>query len=224
MFKTTCVIAALLGSSSVVHAQALFWENGNFLRPQPEQGSFAIVDTGERFGTWRVVGAPGSIEMVSGTYRHDGFSFPAEGTKPSETSLPWVNLAAISRSVTGFAHEPVPTVVGESYTLTYYVGNVVDPGGIYGTSSTVNVYENSRLIQSATNSSGAGSTTENWQFFTVTFVADAPWTTIVFMNGDPSNDMNCGISNTLLAPVTPAGIAAAKAAHLILSSSKSGAQ
>jgi hypothetical protein len=186
-------------ASSVVslaaHAAA-YWENGNFDIPAPKAGGFALVDTGERYGEWRVVGQPGNVSWVSGSYAHDGFNFVAQGG----VSDNWVNLAAISRTATGIVHNPVPTTVGASYTLTFYVGNLVDPGGIFGTSSTVNVYDNSRLIGTATNNGGAGSNAENWQFFTITFNADAPYTTIAFINGDPPGDMNCGISNTVFAP------------------------
>jgi hypothetical protein len=173
-----------------------YWENGDFLRPAPKKGTFQLIDTGERYGTWRVVGAAGSVSWTSGSYQHQGFSFVGQGTATNS----WVNLANMSQSATGIAHFPVSTPVGSNFTLSFYVGNIYDPGGVYGTSSTVAVYENSRLLGTFTNSDGMGTTTENWKFFTITFAADAPWTTISFINGDPPGDLNCGIDNITFAP------------------------
>ena len=103
-------------------------------------------------------------------------------------------------TATGIMHAPVATTVGQSYTLTFYVGNVVDPRGMYGRSSTINVYENATLIGTATNSDGSGTAAENWKPFSITFTADAANTTIAFINGDPPDDMNCGLSNTMFGP------------------------
>jgi len=195
-FWAVCCAACLSAGPS--WAQRSFWENGDFLRPQPKAGSFLFIDTGERYGTWRVVGASGNVEWISGAYKHDGFQFLAQGATPTMNT--WVNLAGLSQSATGIAHEPVPTTVGSSYTLTFYVGNIYDPGGPYGTSSKVAVYENSTLLGTYTNGSGQGSTAENWQLFTVTFNADAPYTTIAFINGDAPGDLNCGIDNINFEP------------------------
>ena len=193
------LMLAVVATSHAAHAQ-LYWENGDFAIPRPAPKSFALIDTGERYGVWRVIGAPGNVTWVGGDYTHNGFRFPAQGDTPTLQGNPWVNLAAISMTPTGIMHAPVPTTVGQSYTLTFYVGNIVDPSGIYGTSSTINVYENATLILAATNTGGAGTKVENWKPFTITFKADAPNTTIAFINGDPPGDMNCGISNTLFGP------------------------
>lgn len=192
------VIFVAIMSSAALPASAArkYWENGTFDIPAPSPGGFALIDTGLRYGEWRVVGQAGNVSWTTGAYVHDGFNFVG----PGGTGSNWVNLAAISRTATGIAHIPVPTAVGSSYILSFEVGNVVDPSGFYGSSSTVNVYENSRFVMSATNSGGAGTSTENWKHFTVTFRADAPWTTIAFINGDSPGDMNCGIGDTSLAP------------------------
>ena len=173
-----------------------YWENGNFLRPTPKAGSFLVMDVGDRFGAWRVVGASGSVAWVSGTYTRNGYSFPAQGT-PSNS---WVNLAAISQSATGIMHYGVATTVGQSYTLSFYVGNMYDPGGIYGVASTVAAYENSTLLGTYTNASKASPKTETWQQFSVSFLADAPYTTIAFINGDPPGDLDCGVDNVVFGP------------------------
>jgi uncharacterized repeat protein (TIGR03803 family) len=193
-----CMSAAMLITTSAqCKEKGGYWRNGDFKYPVPAADGFALVDSGERYGDWRVVGQAGNVSWTNGNYRHDGFSFP--GPRPGDN---WVNLAAISRTATGIMHEAVPTKIGQSYTLTFYVGNLVDPLGIYGTSSTVKVYENSTFLTAETNSDGAGSTSENWKLFKITFTADADYTSIAFINADPENDMNCGVAETILKPTS----------------------
>jgi hypothetical protein len=199
LFKIAAACAACFMSSAPAFAES-YWENGNFYKPEPDFGTMVLIDSGERFGLWRVVGQAGNVAWVSGAYTHDGFNFYAAEPARLQTKYSWVNLAGISQTHTGIAHHAVPTTIGQSYTLTFYVGNIYDPGGPYGTSSTVAVYENDTLLGTATNSGGQGSTDENWQLFTMSFVATAAYTTIAFINMDPPGDLNCGISNTLLAP------------------------
>jgi hypothetical protein len=188
------LVAALFLMLSLARAGTPFID-GNFVAPVPKPGTFAALDTGERYGEWRVVGAVGFVAFVSGSYTHNGIKFLGEGTSlATQQNSVYVNLAAISRSATGIAHAPMATVVGQSYTVTLWVGNVVDPSGIYGTTSTVNIYENAKLIGKATNSAGGGAQ-QTWEKFSITFIADAPWTTMAFINGDPPNDMSCGIAN-----------------------------
>lgn len=190
------VLAALFYTSALASEPA-YWENGTFLNPVPDPGGFALVDTGERYGEWRVVGQAGNVSWISGSYQHDGFQFPG----PDGVDSTWVNLAAISRTATGIVHAPVPTTVGAAYTLTFSVGNLVDSSGYYGSSSTVKVYENSTLLETVTNSDGAGNSRETWKSFSITFNADAPFTSIAFINGDGPNDMNCGVGDTDFEPV-----------------------
>jgi hypothetical protein len=185
-------------------------DNGDFVRPSPPHGAIIVMDTGERYGAWRVVGAPGNVEWVNGAYQHDGFSFVSQ-TAGKHGASGWVNLAGPSQSATGIAHAPIATTPGADYMITFYVGNLYAPGGIYGTSSSVDVYENSTKLGTFTNTGGEGTTTENWQLFTVTFTADAPWTTLAFINADPPGDMNCGVDNITLSPA--AGLASAQNGH-----------
>jgi hypothetical protein len=166
-----------------------------------------LVGSAERYGVWRVIGEPGNVAYVGSGYTHRGFTFNA--VKPGE---PWVNLAGISRSATGLAHSVVPTVVGQPYMLTFAVGNVVDPTGFYGQTSTVKVYQNATLLGTYTNSDGARTNALNWKNFAVTFTATDPYTVIAFVNADGPNDWLCGIDDVVFAPVTSG--AAARSSHL----------
>ena len=84
-----------------------------------------------------------------------------------------------------------------SYTLTFWVGNVDNPGNGFGTTSTVNVNFgglNGTLLDSVTNSL-TNSTTQTWEMFTTSFTASGSTTTIDFLNGDPANDNTNGLDN-----------------------------
>ena len=199
-FAVIVTVCGLMGPQSA-HGHSYF-ESGTFDRPQPPSGSFIVIDSGERYGGWRTVGAAGTVTYVKTDYVHRGFQFVA----PPKSTV-WANLAGTSQTATGIAHAPVPTVPGTTYTITFMVGNLVDPAGVYGTTSTVSVYENSHLVGTVTNSEGAGSTSETWQKYTMVFKAARPWTTLAFINGDPPGDGNCGVGDIDVAPVGNAKVA-----------------
>jgi hypothetical protein len=190
-------VGCLIGPSALASNMLT---NGDFLRPAPPHGTFITVDSGERYGGWRVAGAPGTVTFISGTYQHNGFSFPSAGTVRDTWQDAWANLAGFSQSATGIVHAPIATNQGSNYQLSFYVGNIYAPGTPYGVSSTVNVYENSTFLGSFTNSGGQGTSQENWQYFSIVFAADAPFTTIAFINGDPPGDLNCGVDDVVFNP------------------------
>jgi hypothetical protein len=87
----------------------------------------------------------------------------------------------------------VATVKGSQHVLTFSVGNVVDPSGIFGTTSTVNVLVNGVQTFKAVNKKGLGSKIQVWKSFTTRIIAPANSTTITFVNGDPAGDDNNGL-------------------------------
>lgn len=94
-----------------------------------------------------------------------------------------------SNSATG-VQQVVATTPGQTYQLKFWVGNVI--GGVYGTSSTVDVMIDGVQVKVATNSQGNG-TKLTWQRFKLAFMATASSTTIQFINGDPTNDNSNGL-------------------------------
>ena len=69
----------------------------------------------------------------------------------------WLDLTGgTSNQQVGVA-QSVKTRPGASYRLSFAVGNVVDPAGVFGTSSTVNVLVNGYKVLAATNKRGARS-------------------------------------------------------------------
>lgn len=84
------------------------------------------------------------------------------------------------------------------YTLTFWVGNVVNPGGIFGTKSTVDVTVNGKRVILATNSAGAGSTSQVWRRFRLSFRASSRRTTLAFLNYDPASDTSNALDSVSL--------------------------
>jgi archaellum component FlaG (FlaF/FlaG flagellin family) len=172
-------------------------KDGSFETPKVPVASYELFATGDTFGKyWTVVGDPGNVAVISTTFESFGFTFDAHSGEQ------WLDLTGSSNTVTGVA-QPVATTKGSAYTLTFWVGNVDDPGGPLGTTSTVNVLVNGTQVFSATNSLGEGETKQVWQKFTTTITASSSQTTIAFMNGDPSTDNTNGLDSVSLEPQAP---------------------
>ena len=92
-------------------------------------------------------------------------------------------IAADDISRPGSVQQAVATIVGDQYQLSYWIGNTTG-GGIFGTTSTVNVSLNEAPTFSDTNATSSP-TTQNWEQFTHTFVATGTATTLAFLNGAP---------------------------------------
>jgi Protein of unknown function (DUF642) len=189
---TKLSILALAGSLAAgvflaTAARANLLVDGSFESPVVQPGGFTVFPTNTSFGPgWTVVGASGNVAIVSGTLTQSGYSFPAQD------GVQWMDLTGTSNSATG-VQQTIVTTPGAFYSLSFWVGNVSDPTGIFGTTSTVNVLVNGAPLLTATNTGGAK--TLAWQQFHATFIATSSSTNIAFMNGDPSNDTSNGIDN-----------------------------
>jgi hypothetical protein len=186
LFNRTMLAAAIFGAASMPASAANLLKNGSFENPVVPDGSYALYSTGETFGGWTVVGATGNVAPISGTFQQNGFTFPAK--KGSQ----WLDLTGTSNSATG-VQRPVKTQPHATYSLSFYIGNVYDPNGIFGTSSTVDVVIDGQQVASFTNKSGNGSTAQVWRKFSTEFVATKFNTQIALINGDPSGDSHNGL-------------------------------
>jgi hypothetical protein len=93
----------------------------------------------------------------------------------------------INKNLAGVA-QTLRTATGARYTLRFSVGNVVNPGGIFGIQSIVDVEVNGHRVLLAKNANGRGTTTQVWKSFSVTFRATSTATKIAFLNYDPASD------------------------------------
>lgn len=178
-----CFLAAPAGANLIT--------NGSFETPVVPAGGFTNFNTGSTAITgWTVVGP--QVSVVSGTYASFGLTFPAEdGTQ-------WLDLTGDGSNALEGIEQAVATTPGATYDLAYFVGNQVNPGGPYGTTSTVEVLVDGSVIQKSTNSMGAGGTVQVWQQFTTLFIAASSSTNIEFLNLDPVTDNTNGLDNVIL--------------------------
>jgi len=176
-----------------VPAQAALITNGSFEAPVVPVGSFKNFASGSSLITgWTVVGPGASI--INGTFFQECCSFPAEDGSQ------WLDLTGDGTNSIGGVEQTVATTAGTQYTLSFWVGNIFDPAGIFGTTSTVNV----RLggiagasLGTFTNSSTTTGT-QVWKLFNINFTATGASATLDFLNADPSNDNSNGLDNVSL--------------------------
>ena len=95
------------------------------------------------------MGAAGDVGVVSQTFAQNGFTFP------SKSGAQWLDLTGTSQTATGVA-QTVTTEPHTPYTISFAVGNVVNPGGIFGTTSTVDVLVDGSLGVDGNQSQGNG--------------------------------------------------------------------
>jgi hypothetical protein len=167
-------------------------DNGGFEVPTVATGNLTRYSAGAKIGAWKVVGA-GNVDVLSETFEYGGYTFKPQRGKQH------VDLTGNSQSVTG-VEQTVATTAGHTYTLTFWVGNVVDSASGLGVSSTVNVLVDGKQFYKAINSKMATTSVPSWQRFIRKITATSTATTIAFMNGDPSNDTYNGLDTISLTP------------------------
>lgn len=166
--------------------------NGSFELPAAPRGSYLISSVGSDLAGWRVVGTGGDVSPLSGTFVQDGFSFPAEDGAQA------LDLTGLGSNAANGVSQVVTTTVGASYRLCFWVGNISDPGGTFGTSSAVDVRIDGRSVLRAVNDQGAGTRTLAWKAFALQFMAATASTTIELINADPPSDNSNILDNVVL--------------------------
>ena len=188
MLRITVVTAAI-GCSLLVACPAAgaasLLKNGSFEKPVVSAGGFLDFPSGSTgIPHWLTIG-PADVAVVSGTFQQGCCRFPARKGKQ------WLDLTGRNSDTTDGVEQTVPTVAGGAYTLSFAVGNVIDPTGLFGSTSTVHVLLDGAPLATATNA--AGGTTMSWQGFTVHLTAPTSSTTIAFVNGDGPTDNANGL-------------------------------
>jgi hypothetical protein len=182
--------AALLATFCSLSLRADSIVNGSFEAPVVSAGGFTNFPNGSTgINGWTVIGAPGGVSIVSGTFTQNGISFPAEDGNQ------WLDLTGDGTNSNEGVQQSFATTVGAQYTLSFWVGNVDNPGGIFGTSSTVEVLLGDSILLSATNGNTTITGTQTWNQFVTTFTATGSTTSLAFVNGDPASDNSNGLDN-----------------------------
>lgn len=206
MKKMACVMITVMSialSAGSLPASANLIVNGGFESPTVPPGSFNnnfAVGTAGLTG-WSVVGPGGrSVSIISGS--HIALGIPV----PADTGVQWLDLTGPGSNNPEGVSQTVITTIGQAYELSYSIGNLWHPSGVFGVTSTVNVLVNGLLAFSDTNST-ITPTTINWMAISHTFTATTPTTTLTFLNGDPfgengNGDGNNGLDSIVLTAVS----------------------
>jgi hypothetical protein len=186
--------------------------NGSFETPVVPVSGFTNFLVGSGALTdWTVFGPAGqAVSIVSGSFTQNGVSFPAQD------GIQWLDLTGFNNNSTEGVSQTVATTVGHQYQLSFYIGNTTG-GGIFGSTSTVDVLLNGGLAFADTNSA-ISPTTQNWEQFTHTFIASGSTTTIGLRNGDPSTDNDNGLDNVVLIDLGAPGAVPEPATMILLAS------
>jgi hypothetical protein len=169
--------------------------NGSFETPLVPVGGFTNFGSGSTSITgWTVVGP--EVSIVNGSFVSECCKFPAgDGSQ-------WLDLTGdVANQVEG-VEQSVATVAGKTYDLSFLVGNVFDPRGIYGTTSTVSVLIDGTTLGTFTNSCTSCTSTLTWEKFNTSFMASGSTTTVEFLNQDPATDNSNGLDDVSLTGAT----------------------
>jgi hypothetical protein len=188
--------AGLFAWATIANANIIL--NGSFEAPIVPSGGFTNFPPGSvALTNWGVNGPTGTnVSIVSTSFSQNGVSFPAEDGNQ------WLDLTGNGSNLTEAVFQTVATTAGDQYQLSYWIGNTTG-GGIFGTTSTVNVTVNGVAGFLDTNANVSPNTL-NWEQFTHTFVANSASTTLNFANGDPAGDNSNGLDNVVLIDLGPA--------------------
>jgi hypothetical protein len=207
MKKSLGLIATLMflgGSSSVVWAASLV-ADGSFESPIVPVGSYVDYSVGQTFGgsgssDWSVVGPGGAVSVISGAFMQASqFGAGPLLNFVAQDGQQWMDLAGSNSNLPNGVQQTIATTNGQTYQLSFWVGNVYDPAGYFGVSTTINLFLNGLPFMTAINTSSTNPN-QYWQNFTGTFVATGP-TTLKFINGDPITDYVAGLDNIDVSPI-----------------------
>ena len=163
----------------------------SFESPVVSVGGYQLFTVGGDFSGWTVIGAPGNVAPLSEKFASAGFVWSAQDGKQT------LDLTDLSNTATGVS-QAVPTTAGSTYNLSFWIGNIVNPGGGYGTQTSVHVFVDGVQIDAVLNADGAGMSSPAYQEFTDSFTATSSSTTIAFVNADPSTDASSIIDDVTL--------------------------
>lgn len=182
-FRNLIQVAALMAfSASAAHAETNLLTNGSFEDPQIPGHSYIIYNSGSSAITgWSIIGADTQLTRTEFV--------------PASHGSQWVDLTGIYGYNKGLRSDSVATTIGQSYTVSFDLGDYYAPG--FGT-STLGLTINNGPTISFTNIYESG--IMDWERKSYTFVADSTSTSLSFIgleNGVLGNNAVVGLDNVV---------------------------
>jgi hypothetical protein len=203
-------LAALLafGPLSTTADASSILLNGSFETPVVPAGGYTLFPIGSSaIDGWTVIGNHQDVAIVSGTATGvsgmaGGPAYQAGLTYSAQGGAQWLDLTgSVDWTLSGGVQQTVATTIGNSYLLSFWVGNIFDPY-LFVSSSTVRVDINGAVAGYFSNAAIFNSNLE-WQQFFLPFVATSGLTTVAFINKDGWNDQTNGLDNVSLEAAGP---------------------
>lgn len=201
VFVTTVLAPSLLStaaSAGVVFSDGFESPVVNHTGPSGSSGGYDNYGTGAQIGPWTVVGISGrtdAVSVVTTNFSQNGISFPAQSGNQ------WADLAGQDANGANGVQTTVTGLLNKAFSLSFWVGNVVDPNNVFGTSTTVNLLVNGQAALGAVNADGAGQTQQVWKQFTYQGFATSDSITFTFISGDPPSDFSSAFDNVVISTV-----------------------
>lgn len=179
--------------------------NGGFETPAVPEGGYTRFVGGQSVGAWSVVGT--AVLLV-----HTQYAEPENGISSfaAQAGLNSLDLTgAGNEGFTSGVQQAVPTIAGQAYRLSFFVGRASSASPLYSAPATVDLSIDGGPRVGYTNAAATPGT-NNWMKFTTTFVATGSATTLAFYNGTPAPTTEAGLDGVALTPVfseTGAGLA-----------------
>ena len=180
-------VAAVVLAASIASANAAnLIENGGFEKPAAPAGGLKRLSVGAKIAPWKIVGAGGTVDLISTEFSQGGYDFIAKSGDQ------FLDLTGDSNSPIG-VEQVITTKRGKLYSVTLFVGSVYNPGGIFGTQSAVRVLVDGEEIATFVQTAKAGPSVQQWRKFSTEFTATKTKTRVTLLNADASNDTDNGV-------------------------------
>jgi hypothetical protein len=160
-----------------------------------DSGGYDNYASGAALGPWTVVGPAGradAVSVITTDFTQNGIAFPAQSGKQ------WADLAGQDSNGAEGVQIQLSGFLNKAYTVSFWVGNVVDPRLVFGTTTTVNLLIDGELALSAVNADGAGQSEQVWKQFTYQGFSTSDTLLFTFLSGDPPSDFSSGFDNVVI--------------------------
>lgn len=187
-----CVASALLCGMATRATASSILLNGSFEAPSIGSGYAGYATGSTGISGWTVIGpAGGNVALVDQAYTESGFTFPAQDGNQ------WLDLTGLaSNTLNEGVQQTVSTTAGASYSLSFWMGNLLGAAGGLGNTSSLDVLLNGSSLSTFT--FGGGGNSLAWQQVSLTFIATSSSSTVAFLNRDPSSDGNNALDDVSL--------------------------
>lgn len=195
LVSAACLSAASLAGS----ASAATLVNGSFETAGAPAGGFVQYGDGANIGGWIVFGdSVNAVLGINTTYTEAGVAFPAFDGQVH------LDLTGAGNTGANGVYQDVATTIGQTYNLTFYLGNATGDGtgnsAVYTLPSSLNLDVTGAVTQGYTNANiTVGSV--NWTSYSQIFTAANAITRIQFTNTTPQGDNYAGLDLVSLAAV-----------------------